>query len=73
MEELNVKLTGSFLESCVALFQTSTQRDAHRLQAAIAGIGTNDSVLIEILCTRTNTEIADIKALYQSGNCRNIK
>ena len=38
---------------------------AAEVKDAIKGAGTNESVLIEIICTRSNAEIAAIKAAYQ--------
>ena len=36
----------------------------------LQGLGTKDSVLIEILCTRTNQEIKDINTTYKESKSR---
>lgn len=36
----------------------------------LQGLGTDESVLIEILCTRTNAEITAIKQSYQRRELR---
>lgn len=36
----------------------------------LQGLGTDESVLIEILCTRTNAEITAIKQSYQKRELR---
>ena len=33
----------------------------------IQGLGTDESTLIEILCTRSNDEIQELKRQYKSG------
>ena len=44
--------------------------DAQALRKAIKGFGTDESVLIEILCTQASREIVDIKKDYTK--CKEI-
>lgn len=48
------------------------QRDAWLLRRAMAGIGCNDKVLIEILSTRTNQELKDAAAAYTAVHHENL-
>ncbi|XP_015752525.1 PREDICTED: annexin A7-like [Acropora digitifera] len=47
--------------------------DATSLRKAVKGLGTDETVLIEILCTRTNAEIKDIKTSYQKMFSRDLE
>ena len=49
----------------LALFMKPADFDAKCLHKAISGLGTKDKVLIEIMCSRTNEQIAEIKAAYK--------
>lgn len=62
---LKSELGGKYEDVVLALFKKPDEYDASQLRNAIQGIGTKESVLIEILCTRTNEEIANIKAAYK--------
>merc|ERR1712062_22198 len=48
-----------------ALMRTPAEFAAHELNTAMKGIGTDESLMVEILCTRTNKEIEDIKTTYE--------
>jgi len=61
---LKSELGGHYEDVVLALFKTPVDYDAHELREAIKGAGTRESALIEILCTRTNEEIQNIKEAY---------
>jgi hypothetical protein len=64
IHELKSELSGDFETFILALMEIPSHFDAHQLHKAIAGIGTKESVLIEIMTTRTNDQIRKIKAAY---------
>jgi annexin A7/11 len=66
VKELISELRGNLEDLIIALMYTPGEFDARELQNAMAGAGTTESVLIEIMATRTNAEIRDIKAAYRT-------
>jgi len=62
---LKSELGGHYEDVVLALFKRPDEYDASELRDALKGIGTKESTLIEILCTRTNEEIQNIKAAYK--------
>ncbi|ERE65229.1 annexin A7-like isoform 1 [Cricetulus griseus] len=65
IKDLKSELSGNMEELILALSMPSTYYDAWSLRKAIQGAGTQERVLIEILCTRTNQEIQDtIKQMF---------
>jgi len=64
-KELKSELGGRFEDAVLALMLKPAEFDARQLKDAMGGIGTKESVLIEIMCSRTNEQIADIKDAYK--------
>lgn len=65
MKELEGELSGNFRSFCKALCLPPDVYDASEIKRAIKGLGTDEDVLIEILCTRTNAQIKAINAAYR--------
>ncbi|XP_069741921.1 annexin A7-like [Narcine bancroftii] len=73
IKDLKSELTGNMEEIIIALFKPTTYYDAWSLRKAMEGAGTQDRVLIEILCTRNNQEIREIVRCYKEELGRNLE
>ncbi|CAG5114608.1 unnamed protein product, partial [Candidula unifasciata] len=65
IDDLKSELTGDFEKVCVALLTPLRVLDARELHDAICGAGTDETTIIEVLCTKTNEEIKQIKEAYK--------
>ncbi|CAL8091805.1 unnamed protein product [Calicophoron daubneyi] len=64
--ELKSELSGHFKDTMLALCLSPVDYDATELRKAMKGAGTNENALIEILCSRTNAQIEQIKDAYST-------
>nr|XP_033790772.1 annexin A13 isoform X2 [Geotrypetes seraphini] len=62
---LKSDLSGNFEKTALALLDRPCEFDARELRKAMKGLGTNESLLIQILCTRANQQIEAIKEAYK--------
>ncbi|OQR68889.1 annexin A13-like [Tropilaelaps mercedesae] len=65
IKDLKSELSGNFESVIIGLMTPLDEYLAQQIKAAIKGIGTEESVLIELLCTRNNAEIEAIKDAYK--------
>ncbi|BFZ17663.1 hypothetical protein BsWGS_20702 [Bradybaena similaris] len=63
--DLKSDLGGNFEDATIALLMKADEFDAYELRRAMRGAGTDETALIEILCTRTNAQIHAITAVYK--------
>jgi len=64
-DSLKSELGGHYEDVVLALFKKPYEYEASELHRAMKGAGTDEGCLIEILCTRSNAEIEEIKAAYK--------
>ena len=69
IRELKSELSGNIEGLILALMEPSSLYGAKCLRRAMRGAGTDERALIEILCTRTNNEIHEIKESYKERMC----
>ncbi|XP_033491320.1 annexin A2-like [Epinephelus lanceolatus] len=58
-------LSGSLETVILGLMKSTTQYDASVIRGSIKGLGTDEETLIEVLCSRSNTELVEIKKVYK--------
>uniref|UniRef100_A0A673CBS3 Annexin n=1 Tax=Sphaeramia orbicularis TaxID=375764 RepID=A0A673CBS3_9TELE len=59
-------LKGDLEDVVLALLKTPAQYDAQQLKQAMKGLGTDEDTLIEILASRTNRELEEVKKAYKA-------
>ncbi|XP_068125445.1 annexin A10 isoform X2 [Hyperolius riggenbachi] len=64
LNELKEKLDGHFKEVIVGLMYSPPAYDAHELWHAMKGAGTDENCLIDILASRTTSDIFQMKEVY---------
>ncbi|CAJ1070838.1 annexin A1-like [Xyrichtys novacula] len=72
-EALKSVLRSDLEDAILALLMTPAEFDAYELRQATKGWGTDEDVLTEILATRTNEEIVEIKRVYKEVYERDLE
>ena len=65
LKDLKSELSGKFEDATLALFKDPIEYDCYSLYQAMKGAGTNEDTLIEILASRPNYYINQIKQKYK--------
>ncbi|XP_075158938.1 annexin B10-like [Haematobia irritans] len=66
IDDLKSELGGKFEDVILALMMPPAQYLCKHLHKAMAGMGTDETTLVEILCTKSNEEMAEIVACYEN-------
>ena len=72
IEELKKELHGKFEEAIVALFSDPIDYDCDSLRGAMGGLGTSEDTLIEIISSRPQEVLKQIKERYQQKFNRDL-
>lgn len=73
IEELKSELGGNFEDAVIAMMTDLPTFLAQQLRGAMAGAGTDEATLIEILCPRSNDEIKEISEAYNKEFDRSLE
>ncbi|XP_068134470.1 annexin A6 isoform X2 [Hyperolius riggenbachi] len=73
MADLKSELSGTLAKLILGLMMTPPEFDAKQLNKAMAGAGTDEKILIEILATRSNQEIRAICDAYQQAYNKSLE
>lgn len=67
IKDLKSELGGKFEDVIIGLMLPATQYLCKQLNKAMSGIGTNESTLVEILCTKNNEEVKQLVKAYEDS------
>ena len=64
---MHSELSGDFRKAVIESLYDPDYYDAHSLHEAMKGVGTRENVLTEILTSRSNHQIENIKIIYKKS------
>jgi len=64
-EDLKSETSGHFEDAIKRMMYDSPHFEAYSLRKAMKGLGSDDAALIEIVCTKSNAEIKEMKRAYE--------
>lgn len=67
VKDLKSELGGKFEDVIVGLMLPPEQYLCKQLNKAMKGVGTDESALIEILCTKSNDEVKRLVGVYEDS------
>uniref|UniRef100_A0A0R3X1P8 Annexin n=1 Tax=Hydatigena taeniaeformis TaxID=6205 RepID=A0A0R3X1P8_HYDTA len=73
LERLHKELSGKFRQAVEWSFYDRAHVNAAALKEAMKGAGTNEGMLIDVLCTATNDEVEEIKEAYMELTQRSLE
>ncbi|XP_060580366.1 annexin A6-like [Ruditapes philippinarum] len=73
IEDIKSETSGHFCDTLKALLMAPAEYDAYQLRKAMKGLGTDEDVLIEILCTRSNAQLKEIIRVYKEKFNRDLE
>jgi len=71
-DDIKSELKGNLEQVVLARFLSPDELDAVMLRKAMKGIGTNEQLLVHVICTKTNAEIEAVKESYSHLFERNL-
>ncbi len=66
LKNLESELKGNFERLFKTLMRPPAQAEAKDLMNAIDGVGTNEAALIDIICTKSNAEMIELKNAFRT-------
>jgi len=70
--DIKSECSGDFEDDLVALIRYVPEFEAMVLRKAMKGMGTDEEILVEMICTRSDEQLAKIKSEYQRKFDRNL-
>ena len=65
VDDIKSEISGDFEKTVLGLMMLPAEFEATEVKRAIKGLGTDEAVLVELLCTKTNEEMTALKAAYK--------